>query len=124
MKEIKRSNFALNLIKFRKQKGFSQAKLSQMTGLSPRMIAYYETESINPPIGKIKIIADALKINVSDLINENKEYNEIIDIDSRILKISMMLKELNRYDKETVYNMIKSLYNKQKKIKQLAEFKK
>ena len=123
MKNLKRSNFALNLIKYRKQKGLSQAELSKLTKISPRMIAYYETQSISPPLDKIKIIANALKVKVSDLIDENNENNELLNIDPRILKIAMMVKDLNRGDKESVYNIIKSLHDKKMK-KQLTELKK
>jgi len=113
MKNIKRSSFALNLIRFRKQKGLSQDDLAKTTGLSSRMIAYYETQSINPPLGKIKIIAEALKVNISDLIDENKTNNDIMNLDPRILKIAMMIKDLDRTDKESIYNIIKSLHKKQ-----------
>jgi transcriptional regulator with XRE-family HTH domain len=120
-KNLNRPIFALNLIKFRKSRGYSQTDLANLTGLSARVIAYYETEALNPPIDKIKILADALGIKVSDLIEENNNNQELINIDPRILKISMMLEKLNRHDKETIYNLIKSLYNKQKKLKQLQE---
>lgn len=113
MKNIERSDFALNLIKHRKQKGLSQDDLAKLTGLSPRMIAYYETQSVNPPIDKIKIIADALNINISNLIDDNKKNDDVINIDPRILKIAMMIKDLNRNDKESIYQIIKSLHKKQ-----------
>jgi len=113
MKNIKRSDFALNLIQFRKQSGLSQDDLAKLTGISSRMIAYYETQSINPPLDKIKIIAEALKVKVSDLVDENKKNNEIMNLDPRILKIAMMIKDLNRTDKESIYNIIKSLHKKQ-----------
>lgn len=112
-KNIKRSDFALKLIQFRKQRGFSQDDLAKITGLSSRMIAYYETQSVNPPIDKVKIIAEALKISVSDLIDENKINDDIMNLDPRILKIAMMIKDLNRTDKESIYNIIKSLHKKQ-----------
>ena len=121
MKDIKRSDFALNLIQFRKQRGFSQDDLAKLTGLSSRMIAYYETQSVNPPIDKIKIIAEALKVNISDLIDENKINNEIMNLDPRILKIAMMIKELNRNDKESIYNIIKSLHRKQKQLQEIKK---
>lgn len=124
MKNIKRSDFASNLIKFRKQKGLSQVNLATLSGLSARMIAYYETHSINPPIDKVKIIANALEVKVSDLVDENKNLDEIVQIDPRILKVALMIKDLNRTDKESVYSIIKSLYEKQtgkSKEKELQE---
>ena len=123
MKKIKRSNFALNIIKFRKQKSLSQVDLAKLTGLSTRMIAYYETKAVNPPLDKIKIISDALNVTIADIIGGDNENIEIANIDPRILKTAMMINNLNRNDKESIYNILKSIYEKQKYKKQLNKMK-
>jgi transcriptional regulator with XRE-family HTH domain len=133
MKNLNRPAFALNIIRFRKLKGLSQVDLAKITGLSKRMIAYYETEAVKPPIDKLELIAKALGVTISDIIEEKKENTEILNFDPRILKITMMLKDLNRkdkeyiygliksLDKEYIYGLIKSLYEKNKKMKEIAK---
>jgi transcriptional regulator with XRE-family HTH domain len=118
MKTIDRPIFSLNIIKYRKLKGFSQVDLAKQTGLSKRMIAYYETEAVKPPIDKLEVIANALGISVSILLEDKKGNNEITEIDPRILKTALLLKGLNRSDKEYIYGLIKSLYDKTKKTKE------
>jgi len=121
MKNLERPPFSLNIIRFRKLRGLSQVDLAKITGLSKRMIAYYETEAVKPPIDKLEIIAKALGISIANIIEEKDEKSGIIDIDPRILKITMMLKDLNRKDKEYIYGLIKSLYEKNKKMKELTK---
>jgi len=118
MKELNRPAFALNIILFRKKIGFSQVDLAKLTGLSKRMIAYYETEAVKPPINKLELIAKALGVSISEIIEEKKEDREIIEIDPRILKTATLLKKLNRKDKEYIYGLIKSLVEKSEKVLQ------
>ncbi len=95
--------------------GLSQVDLAKMTGLSKRMIAYYETEAVKPPIDKLEVLAHALNVSISELIGEKEIPQDLLELDPRILKTALMLKELNRNDKEYIYGLIKSLYNKTKK---------
>lgn len=52
----------------------SYQKLSDLTGLSKSTLQRYETGGIkNIPIEKLKMITDALKIPLSELIDDKKE---------------------------------------------------
>ena len=121
-----RSIFSKNLIKIRKEKGLTQIDLANLTGFSRRMIAYYETNVINPPIDKIEIIAKALNVNITSLI-ETKETTEIqnkfSEINTKTLKRIKQILELSPENRHVVYSLVDSLLDK-KKQKQLAESKK
>ena len=123
----KKSVFSNNLIKIRKERGLSQKELAELSGLSQRMIVYYECESGNPPIEKIKKIANALKVDPNDLILENKTKNlkeEFTEINTKTLKRIKQILELSPEDRHVVYSLVDSLLEKdktKKKEKQLVE---
>jgi transcriptional regulator with XRE-family HTH domain len=125
-----RSNFSKNLIKIRKEKGLTQIDLANLTGFSRRMIAYYETNAINPPIDKIEIIAKILSVNITSLI-ETKEateiQNEFSEINTKTIKKIKQILSLSTEKRHLVYSYVDSLLEKdkiKKKQKQLAESKK
>ncbi len=110
--------FSQNMAKFRKEKGISQQDLANMTGLSQRMIAYYETEAVKPPIDKIGIIAKALNVNINDLLGIHEEptdvQNELMNIDRRTLKKLKVILSLPKHQRHIIYTMAES-FLKQKK---------
>lgn len=122
-----RSNFSKNLIKIRKEKGLTQIDLANLTGFSRRMIAYYETNAINPPIDKIEIIAKALSVNITSLI-ETKEateiQNEFSEINTKTIKKIKQILSLSTEKRHLVYSYVDSLLERdktKKKEKQLSE---
>ncbi|HEY0089082.1 MAG TPA: helix-turn-helix transcriptional regulator [Candidatus Lokiarchaeia archaeon] len=125
-KKIK-SSFGKNLFKIRKEKSLSQEKLSNLTGISQRMIAYYEKQAINPPLDKIEIIAKAINVNIADLIEtkeSSKIQDEISQINTKTLKRIKQILELSPEDRHVVYSLVDSLLEKdktKKKEKQLVE---
>ena len=52
----------------RKTRGFSQYDLSDMTGISQRMICYYETSDNAPPLEQLIKISKALKVTLDELV--------------------------------------------------------
>lgn len=125
---MNKSTFSRNLIRLRKKRGLSQKELAELTGLSQRMIVYYECESGNPPIDKIEKIAKALKAEPNDLLLEknsnisNKE--EFTDINTKTLKRIKQILSLSAEDRHLVYSYVDSLLMKSKeKNKQLQEIK-
>ncbi|OFW49080.1 MAG: hypothetical protein A2163_00665 [Actinobacteria bacterium RBG_13_35_12] len=112
------TNFNKNLIAIRKQKGLSQRDLAKLTGLSPRMIAYYEKRALNPPIDKIEILAHALEINISDLLSipdKSDVKNEFNDLDTRTLKRLKQIINLTPQERNTIYTVLDSIIDKKNK---------
>ena len=112
-----RSVFSKNLVRFRKERGFSQQDLANRTGLSQRMIVYYENEAVKPPIDKIEILAKELHINISDLIGTSEETDiqkELTQIDARTLKKLKMILSLPKNQRHIIYTMAESFLKQNK----------
>jgi transcriptional regulator with XRE-family HTH domain len=108
----KRSDFAKNLISIRKEKGFSQRDLAKTTGISNRMIAYYETHSDIPPLDKLQKIADALDISIAQLIDTELSDKNTLSLDTRTLKKVKLMEQLPPVDQRKVLTYIKDLIAK------------
>lgn len=106
--------FSENLIRLRKYKGLSIKDLSQKTGISQRMIVHYEKHVSYPSLDKIEIIANALKVNITDLlgISEKSGNYDMTDFDVRTIKKLKKLLILNPQDRLSVYKMIDLLVQK------------
>jgi len=79
------------------------------------MIAYYETNISNPPVRNLLAIAKALNVSIYELLGEkpiNDSVELFTDIDLRTLKKIMLIKELSKKDRATIYNMIDALIKK------------
>jgi transcriptional regulator with XRE-family HTH domain len=106
-----RPQFSKNLIRLRKAKNLTQEGLAEKTGLSKRMIAYYETEAVKPPIDKIEIIAKALNVNINELLGTNETVSiqdDFATIDSRTLKKIKMILSLPKNQRHIIYTMAES----------------
>lgn len=119
LKEI----FSKNLIKFRKAKGLSQRDLAKITGLTQRIINYYENNPPSIPINRINVIIKALNIKISDLFEDENLKSEYEDLDIRWIKKIQDLKKLSEEDRKEINKHINYLLNKSKQ-KQLQEVNK
>lgn len=61
---------AKNIIRFRKEKGLSQDSLAYSSGIDRTYMGYIENAKYNISIGKLQSIANALSLNISDLLQE------------------------------------------------------
>jgi transcriptional regulator with XRE-family HTH domain len=122
--------FRKNLKYHRKKRGYSLSDLSKITGLSIRMLSYYELYATNIPIDKLQVISNGLKISINDLLEtkdakkKDVELKDLIDIDSRTLQKIKELLSLTPQDRAMVYSLISNLaemrkYKKQKQIQDL-----
>jgi transcriptional regulator with XRE-family HTH domain len=112
---IERSIFSLNLIRYRKKKGFSQADLAQAAGISNRMIGHYEVSATLPPIEKIEAIATALEIKPAQLFeisDEGDQGSVLAGIDPRSIKKLKDILSLPPEDRNVLYRMLNELLRK------------
>jgi transcriptional regulator with XRE-family HTH domain len=111
--------FSQNLIRLRKERGLSQQDLANLSGLTQRMIVYYENEAVKPPIDKIEIIAKVLKININNLLSTSDEpldiQNELSQIDARTLKKLKIILSLPKQQRHMIYSMAESFLEKSNK---------
>ena len=59
----------IKLARIRKEKGLSQEKLSEVSGVSRVTIARFETGVSSPKLQTLKRLADALKVPIDELID-------------------------------------------------------
>lgn len=111
-----RSIFAINLIRYRKRRGYSQGDLANASNISRRMIAHYETHATEPPIEKIEALAKALGIKPSQLLedptNASQTDIDLSDIDSRSIKKLKDILSLPPEDRNDLYRMLNKLLRK------------
>ena len=113
--DIKRSPFGNRLYKILRSKKISQQKLGEQIGVSNRMVSYYITNEVGPPLEILKKIAKVLQVTVSYLVDESPLKNVELDNTSPALKKDIdLLKSLPRKDQRTVSNTIEGLYAKNK----------
>jgi len=62
-------HFGMIMAAARRKKGYTQEELSKIIGTTRRAISYYEREAKNPTYETLKMIADALDIQISRFIN-------------------------------------------------------
>lgn len=70
---------AKKIIHFRKQRGITQEMLSEVTGLNVRTIQRIESGEVDPRLYTLRSIADALGVNLEELLPEptQHELNQI-----------------------------------------------
>jgi len=110
--ESRPTTFSKNLVKLRKERKLTQEELASMTGMSTRMIAYYETEAVKPPVDKIENIAKALKVGINELLGSHAPtpaQDELISIDTRTLKKIKKILSLSNEERHLVYSFVDSL---------------
>lgn len=107
-------SFRENLVAFRKARGYSQQQPANHSGLSQRMISYYENRPSNPPISTVLALAKALELTVTELIGENKPAHTPIasKLDPRTLRKIMQIGKLPRAERTTIYQTLDGLLRK------------
>jgi transcriptional regulator with XRE-family HTH domain len=111
------NNFGENLRRIRREKGYTQAQLARMAGISRRMVGHYETLVKRPSIDKVKKIASALSVNDNELIgfeNPKKGQKQSEIVSYKIAKRMRIVEKLPKRDQDTIFSLINSLAEKNK----------
>ena len=64
--------FAQRMARLRQAAGYSQRDLARETGISQRMIAYYEKQTQYPPTHLLPILAEVLGASADELLGIKK----------------------------------------------------
>ena len=117
--------FSKNLIRLRKNKKLSQRELAEITGLSQRMITYYENNPNSIPVEKLEILSKALDVSISELFGYEKNNTHSDNLDVRWFKKIHEIKQLSESDQKEIIKHINSLVEKnqlkKEKSKKFAE---
>ena len=111
MKNKETNDFSKQLCSLRKSQGLTQIELGKKTGISQRMIAYYETSVPRiPKMEILKTLAEGLNCSVNQLLStktENPPKNPTI------WKKLKKIENLNPKDQKVILTMIESLAQKE-----------
>jgi transcriptional regulator with XRE-family HTH domain len=61
-----------------KRKGFSMAKLSEKVGIDTSSLSRYNTGRVLIPLDKLKLIADTLDVEITELLPTGQDYAHFI----------------------------------------------
>lgn len=111
--------FGIRLALFRQSAGYSQRDLARETGISQRMIAYYEKQPQYPPMHVLSVLAEALGVPTGELLSlKNKKAGNKVK-DMRIRRRLGQIEELEEKEKRQVIQLLDTFIEKNR-LKQQA----
>lgn len=114
-------NFGSRLKKIRKEKGLTQKKLAQLTGLSEISIRKYENNSRNPKLGVVLKLSEILDTPVSELCKEEFEgLSEKLKAQEKELNSSLY--KLSQWDFNTLFSIIFTYMENTRNFKSNLDF--
>jgi len=110
-------DFGKRLAKIRKSRGLTQTELGKIVGVSYRVIAYYETESSQPPGPIIVDLAKALNVSIDKLFGIEPFKEELDPKTARLFKRLKKVTELPPADQRSVLKHIEALLERNRSSK-------
>ena len=110
-KNIQRTKLGTNIAAMRRLRGITQEELAAKSGISSRMISYYEQESENIPASKLVKIAEVLKVTTERLLNETRDTTDL-EVSRALLKRIDILRKLPPEKQQVIIDMIDQLSGK------------
>ncbi len=109
MKTRTLDDFGPRLAALRQARGLTQTELGDAAGLSQRMIAYYESESAQPPGSLLVALAQALQVSADELLGLTPVKTPRAPKTARLLKRLQQIEELPPADQRTVLKLVDAL---------------
>lgn len=110
--------FGAKLARFRRDAGYSQRDLAGETGISQRMIAYYEKQPQYPPMHVLTVLAGALGISPQQIMGQKGKFaNEPRDM--RLRRRLEQIESLEEKEKRQVIQLLDTFIEKNR-LKQQA----
>ena len=101
-----------NLRSIRKMRSLTQVELSEITGISQRMIAHYENQDCQIPANNIIKLANALKVSTDEILGTKKISENMTYEESKIWKKVKKIINFSERDQQVVLQLISSLSTK------------
>jgi len=92
--------------KLRKSRGLNQVEFSEKTGISQRMIAYYEKEVHQIPSDNIIKLSKALKVTTDELLGLKIINFEMTKDETKVYKKVKKILKLTKVEQQIIFNMI------------------
>lgn len=100
------------LARLRNERGYSQRDLARETGISHRMIAYYEKQAQYPPTHVLPILAKALGVSLDQLFGMEKIKKEGNNKDMRLWRRFTQIEKLDTKEKRQVIQLLDTFIEK------------
>lgn len=97
------------LATIRQSRGLTQTELGKAAGVSQRVIAYYETESTQPPGALLVDVARALKVSTEELFGATPGSAKLPPKTARLLKRLQRIEELPPADQRAVLKLVDAI---------------
>ncbi|MCF8069331.1 MAG: helix-turn-helix domain-containing protein [Desulfobacterales bacterium] len=111
-------SFGNRMAKLRNAAGYSQRDLARETGVSQRMIAYYEKQAKYPPTHLLPILAEALGTTADELLGMKKTNGSKKDM--RLWRRFSKVEQMNTKEKRQVLQILDTFIEKDRLKKKVA----
>jgi transcriptional regulator with XRE-family HTH domain len=98
--------FGARLARLRQAAGYSQRDLARESGISQRMIAYYEKQPQYPPMHVLSVLAEALGVPAEELFSHAGSKTDVKAKDMRIRRRLERIEGLAEKDKRQVIQLL------------------
>lgn len=116
----KNDSFGDRMANLRNERGYSQRDLARETGISQRMIAYYEKQAQYPPTHVLPILAEALGVSVDQLLGLATDKGDGKKKDMRLWRRFTQIEKLDTKEKRQVIQLLDTFIEKEQ-LKQKAQ---
>ena len=108
--------FGDRLVRLRKLRGFTQRSLASKSGVSNRMIAYYETHEFAPPGDALAALARALEVPMDELLGLKATAIEAPSstAELRLWRQLRQIEKLPDSDRKAILRYVDALLTKQR----------
>lgn len=97
---------ALNLARYRAEKGMTQRQLAEAAGLSWSQISRYESGAVTPRLGSLVRLADALGVTTEDLKSQPESIDLVFDVEFEKIGLVRCKLELTKDQHESLSEQI------------------
>lgn len=101
--------FGARLATLRQSRGLTQTELGDAAGVSQRVIAYYETETTQPPGALLVDFARALHVTTDALLGLKPISEQLAPKTARLLKRLQRIEELPPADQRAVLKLVDAM---------------
>jgi len=105
--------FAQRMARLRQAAGYSQRDLARETGISQRMIAYYEKQTQYPPTHLLPILAEVLGASADELLGIKKINSDGKKKDMRLWRRFNQIEELDAKEKRQILQLLDAFIEKE-----------
>jgi transcriptional regulator with XRE-family HTH domain len=108
--------FGARLAALRQSRGLTQTELGEAAGVSQRVIAYYETESTQPPGALLVDFARALRCTTDELLGVKPTADPLAPKTARLLKRLQRIAELPPADQRAVLKLVDAMLETRRRV--------